>query len=751
VSVVIAILFYTWQADQCEHGQEVPSMPDAVSDLPDNDDVPEPPPSRGSPEHAPPDSEPELMQPGTSFVLDFDLAGLMAGLGIDCGSADDQDAVLAAEQDALAHCAGEPVDVPGRVAALLPTGPALAAWLAPASTTDCGSRDLADIASGYRRLAAWAQAGELAAVAEMAARTAERRGRADPATREPDQVMPEAGAQVGLALTMSQLSAMDWTGLASQLRWQLPATAAALAAGQIDLPRARIIAQAVAGLNDKAARSVEEMVLPEAAEQTTGQVRAAVRRAVIAADPDGADKRRERAERHARVSLYADRDHTATIAATGLPAVRATAAFARITAMARALKAAGNPGGLDYLRAYVTLGLLLGTLPPSSPAKGVPPDTSPPPAPPPPDASPPPTAPPRADDPPGSPLPPDGPSAFAFLPEGPSASAGTPEHEPSTDIPLPDEPPDRLPDEPPDRLPDEPPDRLPDEPPDPVPEPTDFSSSICEPGDEDEPTLPADVTPFWPQLPAGLPGTGPATSRRTDTSPEQGRPPEGLLDVLLPWSAYTGTSTEPAVLGRYGPVTSSQSSELLNLATSHAGTQWRIILTDEHGHAQAVERLRLMGLARGDPKRGPPCNPVIGRLTVTIPEHVATASCTPSTGDLVRDALLRAARAGARRGRADASSAYRPPSRLREFVCARDISCTFPPCRQPSWRTDLDHTVPWHRGGATSSSNLGARCRTHHKIKQLSGWKLEQSLAGAFAWTTPAGNSYTTTPRRYPV
>jgi hypothetical protein len=84
-------------------------------------------------------------------------------------------------------------------------------------------------------------------------------------------------------------------------------------------------------------------------------------------------------------------------------------------------------------------------------------------------------------------------------------------------------------------------------------------------------------------------------------------------------------------------------------------------------------------------------------------------------------------------------------------VVARDITCTFSGCRQPAWRTDLDHTVPWHHGGATSSANLGARCRTHHQIKQLSGWKLEQSPAGAFAWTTPAGNTYTTTPRRYPV
>jgi hypothetical protein len=66
----------------------------------------------------------------TSFVVNFDLAGLMAGLGIECGGPDDQEAILAAEQEALAASPVPPVEVPGRVAGLLPTGPGLAAWLA---------------------------------------------------------------------------------------------------------------------------------------------------------------------------------------------------------------------------------------------------------------------------------------------------------------------------------------------------------------------------------------------------------------------------------------------------------------------------------------------------------------------------------------------------------------------------------------------------------------------------------------------
>src|SRR5215469_657573 len=89
----------------------------------------------------------------TSFVVDFDLAGLLAGLGIDCGTPDDQEAVLAAEQEALAASPEPPVEVPGRVAALLPTGPGLAAWLASADIRQCSDADLPDMALGYRRLA----------------------------------------------------------------------------------------------------------------------------------------------------------------------------------------------------------------------------------------------------------------------------------------------------------------------------------------------------------------------------------------------------------------------------------------------------------------------------------------------------------------------------------------------------------------------------------------------------------------------
>jgi hypothetical protein len=46
---------------------------------------------------------------------------------------------------------------------------------------------------------------------------------------------------------------------------------------------------------------------------------------------------------------------------------------------------------------------------------------------------------------------------------------------------------------------------------------------------------------------------------------------------------------------------------------------------------------------------------------------------------------------------------------------------------------------------------LGGGCRTHHKIKALPGWHLEQAKPGYFTWTTSASRSYQVKPDRYPI
>ena len=98
------------------------------------------------------------------------------------GSAEEeaaQEAILddLAELDARAAAEGRadggrvPLGVvAGRVAESLPPGPELAGWAAAGAVGDLEDGALAGMAASYRRLASWAQAGELAVVAELAAR-----------------------------------------------------------------------------------------------------------------------------------------------------------------------------------------------------------------------------------------------------------------------------------------------------------------------------------------------------------------------------------------------------------------------------------------------------------------------------------------------------------------------------------------------------------------------------------------------------
>ena len=319
---------------------------------------------------------------GLSWSFEFDLAGVLAGLGrpVEGGGEADQEEVLAAELAARDGGEGVLVDLAGVVAEGMPAGPGLAAWLSQLVPEGAADRDLAGLAAAFRRVASWAQAGELAMVAQVAARSAARDERIGlAADGRPAWVSRDAAAQVSLELALSACGGEAWAQLAVTLRWRLPSTAAALAAGDIDLYRAKVIAEGTGVLAEDAARAVEGKVLPGAGEMTYGQLHAAVRRAVIAADPEGAERRREASERRAGVRLYPDEDHTATLAGVRLPAVQAAAAMARLSAMAAALRASGAGGGIDFLRAYVFLGSLTGTLPPIPPSADGPPDNDPPP------------------------------------------------------------------------------------------------------------------------------------------------------------------------------------------------------------------------------------------------------------------------------------------------------------------------------------------------------------------------------------
>ncbi|MFD1212528.1 DUF222 domain-containing protein [Arthrobacter sp. GCM10027362] len=89
---------------------------------------------------------------------------------------------------------------------------------------------------------------------------------------------------------------------------------------------------------------------------------------------------------------------------------------------------------------------------------------------------------------------------------------------------------------------------------------------------------------------------------------------------------------------------------------------------------------------------------------------------------------------------------YRPTKAMRQFLRARDKTCTFAICNRSAGHCETDHTTPWAGGGPTDVANLSCGCKKHHRFKTIGAWKLKQPAAGTAAWTSPAGLTYTTEP-----
>lgn len=387
-----------------------------------------------------------------------------------------------------------------------------------------------------RRLASRAQAMELAAVAELA-----RRRFADDADAAIEVLAPRDYVQdeVAEALTLTATSADDLIHFATELTGRLPATFAALAAGDIDYGKARTVWHGTAEVGEELAATIEAKVLPRAHAQTTGEIRAKVRRLIKRLDPDALTRRRENAERGRSVRLIETEDGAAHLTGADLPADAASAAFGRITAIAAGLKSDGDSRGIDQLRADVFVALLRGTLPTTEP----PADTA-------------------------------------------ERSIG-------------------------------------------------------------EPAAPRDI---------GWSGVDDAVA---DVIAEAARAELTLLSKDLP---------------------------------------------DRH------RRLGILIAQAGE------------RISESV-TGVRAPWCAPG-----------------HHGAGHHGAGYRLPAAMRRLVEHRDRRCCFPGCRRPVRHCDADHSIPFHRGGATCPCNIAMLCRRHHTVKQTKGWRIEHIWPGVILWIGPTGH-----------
>src|ERR1700761_9193197 len=219
--------------------------------------------------------------------------------------------------------------------------------------------ELIGVMRAWKRLESWCSASLLTTVAELARRRPARGTAAAAPGGLPGQGSEFANDEVAAALTLTSQAADTCTALSLDLAIRLPATARAHHAGLIDYAKARLIAEATRILSDDDARQVEARVLPKAAEQTTGQLRAALARAVIAVDPQAAARRREEALKDPRVRRWQEDAGTSALAGYRLPPADVLAADQQLTARARTLRDAGVPGTIEELRARAYLDALL--------------------------------------------------------------------------------------------------------------------------------------------------------------------------------------------------------------------------------------------------------------------------------------------------------------------------------------------------------------------------------------------------------
>ncbi len=221
---------------------------------------------------------------------------------------------------------------------------------------------------GWRKVASLAAAAELAAVSEFSRR---RHEQAKAGGAWDSTAIDAADVELAAALTLTTRGTQLLMDRAAMLR-ELPATATALAAGRIDWPKTLVLINGLSGQDPELARRIEAQLIGRAPQQTTGQLRAALNRALLDADPAAAERRRQAEERHARIERGPEPGGvTALLAGRCLPVTETVTAWNRITAMARQLRVAGVGGSLDELRVHVYLALLNGEAATAPTADGV--------------------------------------------------------------------------------------------------------------------------------------------------------------------------------------------------------------------------------------------------------------------------------------------------------------------------------------------------------------------------------------------
>ena len=236
---------------------------------------------------------------------------------------------------------------------LVEPGLQLAAFLATLTNQDLSGFDRIRVLQAHQRLASHFQARvfeDMASISELM----------NQLDADPQVAYESAAAEIGAALRLTRRAAESDLDLAIDLKERLPEVWEALAAGRIDLRRARVIVDQTSHLSGEAAREVVGRILEAAGRLTTGQLRALIRRVCVQSDPEDAAVRYREAVEGRRLEMDPSVDGTAHLYGLNLPPDRVQGIMRRINDLARSLKTADEGRTLDQIRADVFLDLLDG-------------------------------------------------------------------------------------------------------------------------------------------------------------------------------------------------------------------------------------------------------------------------------------------------------------------------------------------------------------------------------------------------------
>ncbi len=171
--------------------------------------------------------------------------------------------------------------------------------------TELTDAELVGEVEALQRVINVASAAQAVRVAQFAAREEVRRedGSWVSVDRGLGHVSEFAGDAFGPALGMSPIAARDRAGKSAIWAARLPATLAAMGVGDLDPWRATVIAEELSCADRDLCAAVERAVFPAVLDETPGQLRRTVRRALAALDPQAVKRRAARAlaERYVRV------------------------------------------------------------------------------------------------------------------------------------------------------------------------------------------------------------------------------------------------------------------------------------------------------------------------------------------------------------------------------------------------------------------------------------------------------------------